>query len=133
MDKNKNITQSMEDYLEAISVMSAKDGSARVTDIKILLNVKTPSVTGALRVLSKAGFIEHEKYGRITLTKSGAAIARDVKKKHSVISEFLHDIIGVSANTSDIDACKIEHTLSKETFRKLTAFVNEHKKQKPSK
>jgi DtxR family Mn-dependent transcriptional regulator len=127
---SKNITGSMEDYLEAIFIMSAKNGSTRVTDIKTLLNVKMPSVTNALRVLVKAGFIEHEKYGRVTLTKSGAAIAKDVKKKHLIISEFLRDIIGVSANTADMDACKIEHTLSKETFRKLTAFVEKHKTRK---
>jgi DtxR family Mn-dependent transcriptional regulator len=131
MDKNKNITGSMEDYLEAILLTMSKEGTSRVTDIKTLLNVKTPSVTGALRVLVKAGLIEHEKYGRVTLTKKGGAIAKEVKKKHMIISSFLRDIVGVSPNTADIDACKIEHTLSRETFKKLTAFVEENKKQKP--
>ena len=118
----------MEDYLEAISIAAAKNGAARVTDIKILLNVKTPSVTGALAVLAKAGLIEHEKYGRVTLTKKGAAIAKEVKKKHAVISSFLRDILGVSQAAADIDACKIEHVVSKETFKKLTAFVQKRGK-----
>jgi len=122
------LTGSMEDYLEAISIAAAKEGSARVTDIKTLLNVKTPSVTGALAVLAKAGLIEHEKYGRVTLTKKGAAIAKEVKKKHAVISSFLRDILGVSQAAADIDACKIEHVVSKETFKKLTAFVQKSKK-----
>ena len=122
MDKIK-LTGSMEDYLEAISIAAAKDGAARVTDIKTLLNVKTPSVSGALGVLSKAGLIEHERYGRVSLTKAGAAMAKEIKKKHAVISSFLRDILGVSPAAADIDACKIEHVVSRETFKKLTAFM----------
>lgn len=118
----------MEDYLEAISIASAKDGAARVTDIKMLLNVKTPSVSGALAVLAKAGLIEHERYGRVNLTKKGAAIAKEVKKKHAVISTFLRDILDVSPDIANIDACKIEHVVSKETFKKLTSFVQKRKK-----
>jgi DtxR family Mn-dependent transcriptional regulator len=118
----------MEDYLEAIDIASVKEGAARVTDIKTLLNVKMPSVSGALTVLSKAGLIKHEKYGRVTLTKKGAAIAKEVKKKHAVISAFLRDVLGVSPDAADIDACKMEHVISAETFKKLRVFVRAHKK-----
>jgi DtxR family Mn-dependent transcriptional regulator len=124
----KNITGSMEDYLEAISIAAAKEGTARVTDVKNLLNVKMPSVSGALRVLTKSGLIEHEKYGRVRLTKKGGAIAKDVKKKHAVISAFLRNILGVSADAAEIDACKIEHVISKETFQNLTDYLTKHKK-----
>jgi DtxR family Mn-dependent transcriptional regulator len=124
-----NLTSSMEDYLEAISIASVQDGTARVKDIRALMGVKTPSVTGALQVLAKHGLIAHEKYGRVQLTKKGAAIASEVKKKHVVISAFLRDIVGVFPTTADIDACKIEHVLSKETFTKLMDFVAKFKKQ----
>ncbi|MDR1123357.1 MAG: metal-dependent transcriptional regulator [Elusimicrobiota bacterium] len=128
MKQNKNITGSMEDYLEAIAIASVKEGAARVTDIKTLLGVKMPSVSGALAVLLKAGLIKHEKYGRVTLTKKGAAIAKEVKKKHAVISAFLHGVLGVSPDAADIDACKIEHVISAETFKKLCSFMRAHKK-----
>ena len=130
MKKNRSITGSMEDYLEAIAIASAREGAARVTDIKTLLNVKTPSVSGALAVLSKAGFIKHERYGRVMLTKKGAAIAKEVKKKHAVISAFLRAILGVQPDTADIDACKIEHVISAETFKKLCSFVRAHKNKR---
>ncbi|MDR0734221.1 MAG: metal-dependent transcriptional regulator [Elusimicrobiota bacterium] len=128
MKQTKNITGSMEDYLEAIAIASVREGAARVTDIKTLLSVKTPSVSGALGVLSKAGLIKHEKYGRVTLTKKGAVIAKKVKKKHAVISAFLHCVLGVSPDAADIDACKIEHVISEQTFKKLCAFMRAHKK-----
>lgn len=125
------ITSSMEDYLEAISIAYDGEKGARVTDIKILMNVKTPSVSGALKSLEARDLITHEKYGRVKLTKEGQAIAREVKKRHYIISEFLRDIVGVRPATAEIDACKIEHVLSKETFLKLMEFVNNHTKQKP--
>ena len=121
-----SITSSMEDYLEAISIACEGEKGACVTDIKILMNVKTPSVSGALKALEARGLITHEKYGRVQLTKDGQAIAREVKKKHSVISEFLRDIVGVRPATAEIDACKIEHVLSKETFVKLMEFLGKH-------
>ncbi|WP_428047073.1 metal-dependent transcriptional regulator [Candidatus Proelusimicrobium excrementi] len=127
-----SVTSSMEDYLEAISIACEGEKGARVTDIKILMNVKTPSVSGALKALEARGLITHEKYGRVQLTKDGQAIAREVKKKHSVISEFLRDIVGVRPATAEIDACKIEHVLSKETFVKLMEFVGKHTGKKQS-
>lgn len=127
-----SVTSSMEDYLEAISIACEGEKGARVTDIKILMNVKTPSVSGALKALEARGLITHEKYGRVQLTKEGQAIAREVKKKHSVISEFLRDIVGVRPATAEIDACKIEHVLSKETFVKLMEFVGKHTGKKQS-
>ncbi len=127
-----SVTSSMEDYLEAISIACEGEKGARVTDIKILMNVKTPSVSGALKALETRGLITHEKYGRVQLTKEGQAIAREVKKKHSVISEFLRDIVGVRPATAEIDACKIEHVLSKETFVKLMEFVGKHTGKKQS-
>lgn len=127
-----SVTSSMEDYLEAISIACEGEKGARVTDIKILMNVKTPSVSGALKALETRGLITHEKYGRVQLTKEGQAIAREVKKKHAVISEFLRDIVGVRPATAEIDACKIEHVLSKETFVKLMEFVSKHTGKKQS-
>ena len=127
-----SVTSSMEDYLEAISIACEGEKGARVTDIKILMNVKTPSVSGALKALEARGLITHEKYGRVQRTKEGQAIAREGKKKHSVISEFLRDIVGVRPATAEIDACKIEHVLSKETFVKLMEFVGKHTGKKQS-
>ncbi|MGB2578922.1 DtxR family Mn-dependent transcriptional regulator [Elusimicrobium simillimum] len=117
------LSTSMEDYLEAISIAAKQYGVARVKDIRDLMNVKTPSVTGALTVLAAQGYVVHEKYGYVELTPKGLKAAEDIKQRHALLSAFLTDILGVSKTTADIDACKMEHTISKETFEKLTKFV----------
>ena len=59
---NKQLTASLEDYLEAIAELTAVDGHAHAKEIAVRLNVKMPSVTGALRQLDQMG-IGWLKYG----------------------------------------------------------------------
>ena len=49
---SKRIGRSGEDYLEAIGHLCHKNGSAQVSDIAQMLNVKKPSVTAAMRKLA---------------------------------------------------------------------------------
>ncbi|WP_428896999.1 DtxR family transcriptional regulator [Parelusimicrobium proximum] len=123
------ITSSMEDYLEAISIASADKGYARVKDIKALMNVKMPSVTGAIKQLAKEELVAYEKYGYIELTEKGKKLADSVKKKHVIIHAFLEGVLKVKPETAEEDACKIEHVLSAETFDKLSKFVAKHVKK----
>ena len=120
----------MEDYLEAIMVAEDKDGLARVTDVRDLLGVKTPSVTGALRVLAEKGYLKHEPYQGVKLTAKGRRAAQDVKARHVILSSFLTDILGVKPKTADIDACKMEHTVSRETLDKLHEFLKKRPEKK---
>ena len=119
------LTANMEDYLEAISFCADEEGVARVSDIRDLLGVKTPSVTGAMKALAEAGYVSHEPYKGIVLTPKGRRAAEDVKKRHAILSRFLTQILGVTPKTAEIDACKMEHAVSKETLEKLHAYLHQ--------
>ena len=118
------LTSHMEDYLEAISFCADERGVSRVSDIRNMLGVKTPSVTGAIKALAEAGYVEHEPYSGIVLTAKGRRAAEDVKKRHAILSRFLTQVLGVNPKTADIDACKMEHAVSKETLEKLHAHLH---------
>ncbi len=122
----KALSANMEDYLEAISLAADENGRARVTDIRDLLGVKTPSVTGALRVLAQGGYLKHEPYCGVTLTAKGRRTAEDVRRRHGILSAFLTDVLGVNVKTANIDACKMEHTISRETLEKLHDFLHQY-------
>ena len=124
------LSSNMEDYLEAIMVAGNKDGLARVTDVRDLLGVKTPSVTGALRTLAEKGYVKHEPYQGVKLTAKGRRAAEDVKSRHVILSSFLTDVLGVKPKTADMDACKMEHTVSRETLDKLNAFLQKQSRKK---
>lgn len=119
----KHLSANMEDYLEAILLAADEKGLARVTAVRDLLGVKTPSVTGALRVLAGKGYLKHEPYQGVKLTAKGRRTAEDVKARHAILSAFLTDVLGVRTKTADIDACKMEHTVSRETLDKLHEFL----------
>ena len=121
--EKKKLTSNMEDYLEAIALLKREKGVARVRDISRLLKVKTPSVTSALNNLSKSELVIHERYGYVDLTPEGEKLAEGVQRRHDMLSKFLNGILGIDHIIAEEDACKMEHTISPETFNKLTKFI----------
>ncbi|MCD6107565.1 MAG: MarR family transcriptional regulator, partial [Caldisericaceae bacterium] len=63
------LTKSIEDYLEAIYILSLKEKDIRMKDIAEFASVKLPSATEAINKLIKNGYVEHSPYGDVTLTK----------------------------------------------------------------
>ena len=123
IEKRKRLSSNMEDYLEAVAALKKENGVARVRDISHLLNVKSPSVNAALQVLSRKGFIIHEKYGYVDLTSAGKEAARQVQDKHDILRKFLVEILSIDQKIATKDACQMEHSISPQTFKKLTKFI----------
>lgn len=121
--KKRKMSSNMEDYLEVIATLKREKGIARVRDISRLMNVRTSSVTAALGVLSKNGFVVHERYGYVELTPKGESLACDVQRRHDTLLKFLTEILKIDPKIAREDACKMEHTLSPQTFKKLTKFI----------
>ena len=118
-----HITSSQEDYLEAILLIQKEKKVVRVKDITEYFMVKGSTVNETLNNLKKRGFIIQEKYGYIELTQKGLRFARNVYRKHTLLTKFIQNILGVSAKTAEDDACKIEHHLSKETLDNILHFI----------
>ena len=119
----ENLTSNMEDYLEAIAVLKEKNDVARVRDISHFLGVEPPSVASALDNLSNGGFVIHERYGYVDLTPRGKKLAKTIKSKHKMFFEFFTKILNIDPVVADEDACKMEHSVSGETFEKLAKFI----------
>lgn len=120
----KKLSQSLEDYIEAIYVISLNSKVVRVKEVAEFLNVKTPSVVDAIGKLSERGLVVHEKYGYLELTDEGYRLAKEVNNKHERLFKFLKEVLGVSSTTSKKDACNIEHYISKEAMEKMIKFTN---------
>ena len=104
------LTSSMEDYLEAVFMLQKRKGYARCTDVAEHLGVKKPSVSRAVKELSKMGYLLKEADGTLSLTEQGRQIAEQVYEKHQF---FTHQLIeaGVPPDIAARDACKLEHCL----------------------
>ncbi len=117
------MTQSLEDYLEAIYVLIKTEGkTACVRDVAKLLDVKMPSVVKAIHELKKLELVNQEPYGEIELTAKGRRVAKLVLNRHTLLRNFLMKL-GVSRKIADKDACLMEHILSAETLDKIRTYT----------
>ncbi|MCM8772008.1 MAG: metal-dependent transcriptional regulator [Candidatus Omnitrophica bacterium] len=121
------MSRSLEDYLEAIKILTIDKKVARVKEIGELLNVKSSSVVNALNILKEKGYIKQEKYGYVELTLEGNREATKILKKHKILTKFLIKILKVSEKVAENDACKMEHVISDETLKKILEFLNKLK------
>ena len=123
MIMQKTLTPTMEDYLEAISNLKKRRQTVRVKNIAQELKIKMPSVSEALKFLVKEGLVRHERYGNIELTDKGNELAEDVKSRHRIIFKFLNEVLGINTKTANEDACKMEHSISAITLKRLIEFL----------
>ena len=121
------MTQSLEDYIEAIFVLIRDGGSACVRDVARMLGVKMPSVVKAIHELKKLGLATQEPYSSIELTAKGTRVARSVLGRHTLLRSFLVKL-GVSDRNADRDACLMEHILSAETLDKIRDYTEKEGK-----
>lgn len=112
------IQESGEMYLETILVLSKRIGNVRSLDVANEMNYSKPSVSRAMGILKSEEYIVIDDDGFITLTSSGAKIAKKIYERHVVISDLLVSI-GVDRKTADLDACRIEHVISDKTFKAI--------------
>lgn len=117
-----NKTQSREDYLETILVLMQKNGSVRSIDIVNELGYSKPSISRAVGILKKNEYIKVDPNGYISFTEEGRKVAEGVYERHKTIKKFFIEILGVSEENAEQDACKIEHILSDESYEKLKNF-----------
>ena len=107
-----------EDYLETILVLKREKGAVRSIDVATRMGFSKPSVSIAMKNLRARECIEVSPEGNITLTDKGRAIAEKIYERHQYITYWLRTL-GVSAETAEDDACRIEHVISDETFEAL--------------
>jgi DtxR family Mn-dependent transcriptional regulator len=119
----KNLTPTMEDYLEAIYNLSQEKRVVRVKDIANRLGVKMPTVTSMLKTLSEKGMIDYEKYEYLELTGKGSDIGSQVDQRHQILRSFLTDILKIDHDQADEDACKMEHAVSPATLESIVDFM----------
>lgn len=117
------LSPSSEDYLETILELTEKNDAVRSVDVAAHLRVSKASVSKAMGILRDAGLIDQAHYGLIRLTEQGEQQAADILHRHAMLKRFLVEILHISDETAEADACRMEHALSLETRRKWFAWL----------
>ena len=109
---------SEEDYLETILILHREMGMVRSVDVSRHMAVSKPSVCHAVAVLQEGGFLAVDGDHFLHLTEQGRIIAEKIYERHRFFTDRLIEA-GVDPKTAETDACRIEHVISDETFRRL--------------
>jgi DtxR family Mn-dependent transcriptional regulator len=120
----RRLSANMEDYLEAIYTLSEKSGVSRVSTIAAAIGVKKPSVSKAIRRLSRQGLVTHTPYGGATVTARGREVAEAQVRSHRALTRFLQEVLTLPSGLAEHDACLMEHAISHETVERLVQFID---------
>jgi DtxR family Mn-dependent transcriptional regulator len=123
-DDRQNLSESQEDYLEAIYDLLRSGDTATVSEIAKRLGVAKPSVVKALKRLRELELITQKPYADINLTLAGRERAELIRLRHNTLVYFLKDFLGVNKETAETDACALEHHLSECSTERFLAFID---------
>lgn len=119
------ITHSGAHHLLAIRELIEERGYARVTDVAKHLSITTGSASTNLKSLKQKGLVEEDENKFVKLSDEGSALAEAILRRRTVLFKFFVNVLGVNENQAEVDACKTEHLLSKETTIKMEKFLAE--------
>ena len=120
------LQESGEMYLESIYVLSKKKNAVRSIDISEHLGYSKPSVSRAVGLLKNGGYILVDAENYITLTDSGLEIAKKIYDRHTILTDMLIGL-GVPEEIASQDACKMEHSISDESFEAIRKHMEQYK------
>ena len=123
-----DLHESGEMYLEAILVLSQKNGFVRSVDVSEYLGYSKPSVSRAMGILRAGNYVQVNPDGGLALTETGRAVAEKIFERHTLLSQLLM-ALGVPEGTAIADACKMEHTISDECFQALERHMAQLKEK----
>jgi Mn-dependent DtxR family transcriptional regulator len=115
--------ESGENYLETILILRQRMGYVRSIDVANELGFSKPSVSRAVSILKNDGYITIEPSGNICLTELGMQKAAGVYDRHVSITRYLVEVLNVTPEVAEADACRIEHIISDETFDKIKSSL----------
>jgi len=121
--RTMKLSSKKEDYLETIYRLSQEIDAVGISDIARERGVTLPTVKSAVTKLKEKGLLTQRYYGKVVLTEAGEEKAAQIYESHKTLRKFLNEILGLSPEISEEDACQMEHGLSPETFRRLERFV----------
>lgn len=119
-----SLQESGEMYLETIYVLSQKYKDVRSIDVGEYMGYSKPSVSRAMSILKRDGYVVADALGHLKLTESGYEVAHKIYERHTVISKYL-EALGVNNVVAAEDACKIEHVISDESFQAIKRQMRE--------
>jgi Mn-dependent DtxR family transcriptional regulator len=126
--KNRRNSSAVEDYLERILELIDSKGYARVVDIATSLKISQASVSNMVQRLDAEGLLKYEKYRGLVLTAAGETLARNITRRHQLLTDFL-TLLRLDKQVIHHDVEGMEHHISPPTLRAIEALTAQLKRR----
>lgn len=113
-----HLQESGEMYLETILVLTSQSPHVRAIDVGEYMGYSKPSVSRAMGLLKKGGYVITNEEGCLSLTETGRELASKIYERHTVLTDLLVRL-GVDRETAAEDACRMEHVISDQSFQAI--------------
>ena len=120
---NKELSSTLENYLEAILNIIAENNVVRIKDISERLNVRHSAVSAALHSLAEKGMIIYAPRTTIILTEKGRNIAQCINNRHHLLKRFFISSLHLPESDADKAACEMEHGMTSALCKKFADFI----------
>ena len=117
------LTHSSVHHLMAMYALLNKNGYVRGVDIARYLNISRSSVSITVKKLISRGYVSEDENKFYHLTEHAIELIRGVLSKRRIIRLFFKEVLGLSEELAETEACKVEHLLEEETGHKLVTFM----------
>ena len=120
LDKsNGEPTEVISRYLEAIYYMWSEGEPPRSARLADWLGVSRPTVTVALRRMTRDGMVRMNARKDIELTVAGRRAAESIVRRHRIMERWLTDVLGLDWVVADAEAARLEHAISEVVEKRL--------------
>lgn len=115
--------KSGEDYLEAILILKEENEVVLSVDVANYMGFSKPSVSRAMSILERDGYIQFGLHNRIELTEKGLDTASGIYGRHKLLTEFLMEITGIPRDQAEENACRVEHDIDADVVEGIKRFM----------
>lgn len=119
----KRTRESEEMYLETILLLHRGKPNVRAVDIRDELGLAKSSVSRAVNLLEKKGYIHIDREtGNLTFTDMGRKKADGIYERHQTLTKVLTKL-GANPELAEENACRMEHVVSDEMMEVFRTYI----------
>jgi len=116
-------TQTKENYLKSIYLLSQKSKEVSITELSKDMNVSKPTANNMVKKMEEKGWVKYEKYKPLKLTSEGKKLGALVVRKHRLTEMFLSQVMGFGWEEVHDIAEEIEHINSRIFFDRMDEIL----------
>lgn len=124
MHNEHGLSPTHEMYLKVLYRLQLNNEVGRVRDLAKGLGLLPGTVSAVLKKIEHAGLVIHDRYGTVKLTPAGSRVAECVVRRFEIIKAILIEVLGLSTEAAEVDACTMEHAVSPATVNRMESLLH---------